>query len=165
MHPNMHSQNNYSMGSQAYGQTQFNNFYLDQAQIKPYENQDFLDTIFHFKDQYIEAFHTLPHELKLKFYLSVEEMKILGHMTDRPGYESILKEITRRVLLIHPDMNKQGPGSMGNKEGDWHNKMDHLLDGHLRKIQKDDLLDDLPIDMPIAANRTTPTYTFDFLSD
>lgn len=70
--------------------------------VKPYEDQDFLDRVFNFSDAYIEVFHTLPHELKLKFYLSVEEMKLLGHMTDRPGYQAILAEIARRLILLHP---------------------------------------------------------------
>lgn len=77
--------------SNGYPQQQWGGFSFDQVQIKPYENEEFLDTVFNYRNEYIEAFHTLPHELKLKFYLSVEEMKMLGHMTDRPGYESILQ--------------------------------------------------------------------------
>lgn len=38
--------------------------------------------------------------MKLKLYLSLEEMRLLGYMTDRPGYEDVLREIARRKAII-----------------------------------------------------------------
>ena len=75
------------------------NFYQEYHQ-KPYEEEDFLDKTFNYKDEYIRAFKTLSHEVKLKFYLSLQEVKMLGHMSDRQGYQQILQEIARRVMLM-----------------------------------------------------------------
>ena len=53
------------------------------------------------------------------------------------------------------------------KKKQWMNKMDHLVEGHLIKIQKDDFLDDLPITSPtnLGNSNQRKYFTKDFLSD
>lgn len=87
-------------------------------------------------------------------------MKLLGYMNDRGGYEKILKEIARRVMIIKkPDLTKVNKQERGNQ---WGAKLEHLVDDHLKKIQKDNFLDDLPINFVDINNTSQPTV--DFLS-
>lgn len=63
-------------------------------------------------------------------------------MNDKAKYQSILQEIARRkMILAKPDaMNMKKSSS-----NQWGVKLENLVDGHLKKIQKDNFLDDLPI--------------------
>lgn len=88
-------------------------------------------------------------------------MKMLGYMNDKAKYQSILQEIARRKMILKkPDANTIKKNEEYN---DWGVKLDNLLDGHLKKIQKDNFLDDIPI-IPTSARSSSNTNQLDFLT-
>lgn len=60
-------------------------------------SKEFLLATFGNKPEYIQIFLTLPHEDKLKMYLLMEEKKMYGEMTDKEGYQKILREIAQKM--------------------------------------------------------------------
>jgi hypothetical protein len=58
-----------------------------------------------------------------------------------------LQEIARRKMILKkPDQNIKVQNN-----NDWGVKLDNILDGHLKKLQRDNFLDDIPV-----AINTTP---------
>lgn len=65
------------------------------------------------------------------------------------------------MILKKPDANTIKNSQQYN---DWGIKLDNLVDGHLKKIQKDNFLDDIPIIQPSNTRITNSTNQLDFLS-
>ena len=83
-------------------------------------------------------------------------------MNDKAKYQSILQEIARRKMILKkPDANTIKNSQQYN---DWGIKLDNLVDGHLKKIQKDNFLDDIPIIQPSHTRINNSTNQLDFLS-
>ncbi len=58
-----------------------------------------------------------------------------------------MQEIARRKMILKkPDQNIKVQNN-----NDWGVKLDNILDGHLKKLQRDNFLDDIPV-----AINTTP---------
>jgi hypothetical protein len=78
--PNMYPQQQYHYGlpgQQQYQQPQFN-IQAMYSNVQPYNNQEFLLSVFGNKVDYIKVFLTLSHEDKLMLYMLTEEKKIYG---------------------------------------------------------------------------------------
>ena len=52
---------------------------------------------------FIEAFLSLEHEEKLKFFLICESRRLTGELTDKENYSKILEKIT---MIINPNYKK-----------------------------------------------------------
>ncbi len=65
------------------------------------------------------------------------------------------------MILKKPDANTIKNSQQYN---DWGIKLDNLVDGHLKKIQKDNFLDDIPIIQPSNTRINNSTNQLDFLS-
>lgn len=90
-------------------------------------------------------------------------MKMMGYMNDKAKYQAILQEIARRKMILKkPDANSIKKSEDYN---DWGVKLDNLLDGHLKKIQKDNFLDDIPIAPTSTRNMNSTNHQqIDFLT-
>lgn len=80
-------------------------------------------------------------------------------MTDRPSYEAIVREIGRRRAIIgRVEVRDEGKGDQ------WGAKLEDLCDGHLKKMQKANLLDDLPVGYGAGGGGRNGAGYFDFMT-
>jgi len=107
--PGMYHSQQYQYAPQSqqyYQQPQFN-IQAMYSGVQPYNNQEFLLSVFGNKIEYIKVFLTLSHEDKLMLYMLTEERKMYGEIRDKENYQRLLKEIAQKVhnynLYYHGD--------------------------------------------------------------
>lgn len=72
-------------------------------------------------------------------------MKLLGYMSDKNAYQNILQEIARRKLILQKPSTAPTTTKQRKESEEWGAKLENLCDDHLKKMQRDNFLDDIPV--------------------
>ena len=102
--------------------------------LEPYNNREFLCNAFQFKVEYIQAFLALPHEIKLRFFLFLEERKAFGKIDDMVGYQTVLQKIAAAAKILQGKPSENSTPISETME----DKVNKLVDYQFAKLHVSD---------------------------
>lgn len=62
----------------------------------------------------------------MQFFLNVQEMKLLGYMSDKQNYQNILQEIARRKLILQKPTPVPNSTKPRKESEEWGAKLENL---------------------------------------